>query len=335
MVKTCVLVTGGAGYIGSHAALACLEAGYRVVVIDDLSNGERACVPPEAAFEALDVADTERVGALMARERVEAVLHYAGSIVVPDSIARPGEYYENNTVKSLALACLAAKAGVSAFVFSSTAAVYAPGAAGAIAEDSPKAPLSPYGASKLMTERMLADIGAAHDLSVGILRYFNVAGADPQGRTGQCTPNATHLIKVAAQTACGRRDVLPVYGADYDTPDGSCVRDYIHVSDLADAHVLALDHLLAGGAGFTFNCGYGRGASVFEVIRAMEKAAVRPLPVTLRPRRPGDAAALVSDPARLKAALPWRPKFANLDAIVASALAWEEALGADGRRRRA
>ena len=246
--------------------------------------------------------------------------------MVPESVVNPGLYYENNTVKSLGLIQEAIKAGVKAFIFSSTAAVYAPGSAEPLDESAAKAPLSPYGQSKLMTELMLADMSAAHGLSVGVLRYFNVAGADPLGRTGQSTPNATHLIKVACQVATGQRQQMEVFGTDYDTPDGTCIRDYIHVSDLADAHVLLAQHLLAGGANVTANCGYGKGASVLEVLASLEKQLNHPVVAKISSRRAGDAPSLVADSAHLKSLLPWRPKFENLDEIVAGALAWERSL---------
>jgi UDP-glucose 4-epimerase len=323
-----VLVTGGAGYIGSHAAWACLDAGHKVVVLDDLSTGVQANVAPGATFVQADVADLATVRATMADHGVDAVMHFAGSIVVPESVSNPGLYYENNTVKSLGLARLAVERGVKAFIFSSTAATYAPGDGLPLKEDAPKTPLSPYGWSKLMTEQMLADLSAAHGLPVGVLRYFNVAGADPLGRTGQSTPNATHLIKVACQVATGQRDTLPIFGDDYDTPDGTCVRDYIHVSDLADAHVLLLDHLMAGGGNLTANCGYGRGASVGEVVGVLESLLNHALPVEKRPRRPGDAPSLIADSDHLRANLPWVPKHGDLSAIVAAALAWERKLAA-------
>jgi UDP-glucose 4-epimerase len=325
-----VLVTGGAGYIGSHAVWACLDAGLKVVVVDNLSTGVRANIAPAAAFVEADIADLDAVRAAIVDHDACAIMHFAGSIVVPESVSNPGLYYENNTVKSLGLARLAAALGLKAFIFSSTAATYAPGGALPLTEDAPKAPLSPYGWSKLMTEQMLGDLSSAHGLPVGILRYFNVAGADPAGRTGQSTPNATHLIKVACQVATGQRPSLPVFGDDYDTPDGTCVRDYIHVSDLADAHVLLLRHLMAGGRNLTANCGYGRGASVAEVIGVLESLLNHALPVEKRDRRPGDAASLIANSDHLRANLPWTPKHGDLKAIVAAALEWERKLLAAG-----
>jgi UDP-glucose 4-epimerase len=329
LTATHVLITGGAGYIGSHAALACLAAGYRVTIVDNLSTGVRSHVAEDATFVGADIADLQTMRQIIVDTQVDAIMHFAGSIVVPESVADPGLYYENNTGKSLGLARLAAELGIKAFIFSSTAAVYAPGAIGPLNEGATKGPLSPYGHSKLMTEQMLTDISAAHGLCVGVLRYFNVAGADPLGRSGQSSRNATHLIKVACEVAVGKRDLLPVFGTDYDTRDGSCIRDYIHVSDLADAHVLLLTHLLAGGTNITANCGYGQGASVFDVIKTLEAQINRQLPLDVRERRAGDAPTLIADSSLLRATLPWQPRFADLDQIVAAALAWERHLGAN------
>ena len=331
MVKSAqkVLITGGAGYIGSHAVLACLAAGHKVVVVDNLSTGIRAHVPDTCDFINADVGDTAAISKIIDDYEVHAILHFAGSIVVPESIANPYLYYENNTGKTLRLANLAKDKNIKAFIFSSTAVVYATDNDGPLSEASPKAPISPYGWSKLMSEQMLADISVAHGLPIGVLRYFNVAGADPQGRTGQSTPNATHLIKVACQVITGQRDVLPVFGQDYPTPDGTCIRDYIHVSDLADAHVMLLNHLLAGGANITANCGYGQGASVLDVIAALERHINAKLPVDLRERRPGDCPMLVADSRHLTSLLNWTPKYDSLDVIVADALAWERKVVAD------
>ncbi|MFN8958596.1 MAG: UDP-glucose 4-epimerase GalE [Hyphomonadaceae bacterium] len=328
MTKT--LITGGAGYIGSHAAWACVDAGYEIVVLDNLSTGVARNVPPTATLIEMDIGDRAAVAKVLSDHKIDAIMHFAGSIVVPESVVNPGLYYENNTAKSLGLIQEAVKAGVKAFIFSSTAAVYAPGSAAPLDETAPKAPLSPYGQSKLMTELMLADMSTAHGLSVGVLRYFNVAGADPQGRTGQSTPNATHLIKVACQVATGQRPQMEVFGTDYDTPDGTCVRDYIHVSDLADAHVLLAQHLLAGGANVTANCGYGKGASVLEVLASMEQQLNHPIAAKMSPRRAGDAPSLVANSAHLKSLVPWKPRFENLDDIVAAALAWERHLTQTG-----
>ncbi len=327
---TKILITGGAGYIGSHAAWACVDAGYEVIVVDNLSTGVARNVPSKASLIEMDIGDRAAVAEVLTRHKIDAIMHFAGSIVVPESVVNPGLYYENNTAKSLGLIQEAVKAGVKAFIFSSTAAVYAPGNSGPLTESDTKAPLSPYGQSKLMTELMLADMSAAHGISIGVLRYFNVAGADPQGRTGQSTPNATHLIKVACQVATGQRASMDVFGTDYDTPDGTCVRDYIHVSDLADAHVLLAQHLLAGGANVTANCGYGKGASVLEVLAALEKQLNHPIAAKMSPRRAGDAPSLVANSAHLKSLVPWQPKFENLDDIVAAALAWERHLTQTG-----
>lgn len=321
-----VLVTGGAGYIGSHTAHALCDAGFRVVVLDDLSSGVRAGVPAEAVLIRADVADRAVLGRLFAQHRIAAVMHFAGSISVPESVARPLLYYRNNTAGSLALLEACEAAGIGAFIFSSTAAVYGTPATVPTDEDAPLQPINPYGRSKLMTELMLADAAAAHGLRYAALRYFNAAGADPAGRCGQSTRGAGHLVKAACQVAIGKRERLDVFGLDYPTPDGTCVRDYIHVGDLADAHVLALVYLLEGGESLILNCGYGRGHSVREVIAAVERAAGHELPVRSAPRRPGDPATLVAASGRLRSRLGWTPRHDDLDEIVASALAWERRL---------
>jgi len=318
-----VLVTGGAGYIGSHVVWALRDAGHSVVALDDLSAGSRKVIPGDVVFIEGDVGNGEAVAALIERHRIEAVMHFAGSIVVPESVRNPLEYYRNNTVASRSLIDNCVHNGVRHFVFSSTAAVYGVPAVVPITEDMPTAPINPYGASKLMTEWMLRDTAAAHDLTYVSLRYFNVAGADPQGRAGQSTRVATHLIKIACEAAAGRRDHVQVFGSDYETPDGTCIRDYIHVSDLADAHLRALDHLLSGGASLVLNCGYGRGLSVLEVLAAVERAAGKPLDVRKAPRRPGDPPALVADAGKLRKALAWQPRLDDLDVIVRTALDWE------------
>jgi UDP-glucose 4-epimerase len=317
------LVTGGAGYIGSHTVHALLDRGDKVVVLDNLSTGIRAQVGEAAAFVEGDVADRPLLEKTIGDHGVDAVIHFAGSIVVPESVADPLAYYENNVVKSrdVIAACLAA--GVKQFIFSSTATVYAEDARQPLAEDERKAPISPYARSKLMTEWMLEDVARAHDFRYHILRYFNVAGADPQGRTGQSNPNATHLIKRAAMVALGRVPHLGIFGTDYPTPDGTGVRDYIHVSDLANAHLLALDALRGGAGSTVYNCGYGRGLSVREVVEGVEKVIGRPLPTQEGPRRPGDPPTLISDPSRIKAALGWTPVHDDLDGIIRSAIAWE------------
>jgi UDP-glucose 4-epimerase len=319
-----VLVTGGAGYIGSHMVLELLGAGEKVVVLDNLSTGVRANVRPEAQLVVGDAGDQEAVTALLRRHGVDAIIHFAGSIVVPDSVTDPLGYYLNNTVKSRALIAAAVAAGVKHFIFSSTAAVYGMPSVNPVAEDAPLKPISPYGTSKLMTELMLADTARAHDFRYAALRYFNVAGADPKGRTGQSTPRATHLIKVACQTALGQHPELKLYGTDYDTPDGTCVRDYIHVSDLARAHLAALAHLRAGGASDVFNCGYGGGFSVLDVIAAVKKVSGADFKVSYAPRRPGDPAALVAKADKVRAVLGWKPELADLETIVRHAYAWEQ-----------
>ncbi len=319
-----ILVTGGAGYIGSHAVLALREAGRDVVVVDDLSTGRRAAVPDGVPFELGDVADSALVARILADHGIGAVLHFAGSIVVEESVSDPLKYYRNNTAASRTLleACVAG--GVKHFVFSSTAAVYGEPEEVPVDEKAPVAPINPYGHSKLMTERILHDLGAASGLRYAILRYFNVAGADPEGRTGQYVEKATHLIKVACEVATGMRPGMAIFGTDYDTPDGTCIRDYIHVSDLADAHVRVLDWLDAGDRCGTFNCGYGRGYSVREVLDAVGREAGRPLDCTEAPRRPGDSAELVADSALIRRETGWTPKHEDLSFIVRTALAWEK-----------
>jgi len=323
-----VLIAGGAGYIGSHAARALLEAGSRVVVVDDLSTGHRRLVPPGVPLIEGSAGDRELVGRVIAGFGVTAVMHFAGSIVAPASVSQPLAYYGNNTVNSHALIDAAIAGGVRRFIFSSTAAVYGNAGGAPITEAEPPAPINPYGTSKLMTEWMLRDAAAAHDFRYVALRYFNVAGADPGGRSGQAAAEATHLIRLACQTALGRRSELSIFGTDYPTPDGTCVRDYIHVSDLADAHVLACRHLHDGGGTRVLNCGYGHGASVREVIATVERVTGRPLPVREAPRRPGDPASLVADSAALRRLFDWRPRFDDLPTIVRHALAWEERLPA-------
>jgi UDP-glucose 4-epimerase len=325
--RQAVLVTGGAGYIGSHAVLALRDAGWPVVVIDNLSTGFRWAVAEDAVFVEGDIADQALVMRLIAEHGIGAVMHFAGSIVVPESVADPLGYYENNTVKSRALIASAVKGGVGRFIFSSTAATYGIPERVPVAEDAPTRPINPYGWSKLMTEQMLRDASAAHPIDHVALRYFNVAGADPHGRAGQSTAGATHLIKVAVEAAIGRRGHVDIYGTDYDTPDGTGVRDYIHVSDLAAAHVLALEALVAQpGRSHVMNCGYGRGFSVLEVLDAVDRVTNVTIERRLKPRRAGDPPALVADNARILATLPWRPARDDLDMIVADALAWERRL---------
>ncbi len=323
-----VLVTGGAGYIGSHAVLALRDAGIAAVVIDNLSTGRAAAVPRDVPLVVGDIGDTALLESTIAQHRVGAVMHFAGSIVVPESVEKPLLYYRNNTVNSHGLIDTCIRTGVRYFIFSSTAAVYGIPETLPVREDSPLAPINPYGTSKLMTEWMLRDAGEAHASSFSYiaLRYFNVAGADPAGRTGQSTPAATHLIKVACQAALGQRQKISIFGEDYPTPDGTGIRDYIHVSDLAEAHVLALNHLRGGGASDVMNCGYGHGYSVREVLRSVEAASGAPLPIEVAPRRPGDGPALVAGADRIRAVLGWRPRYDDLDEIVRTALAWERGL---------
>ena len=321
-----VLVTGGAGYIGGHMVLALADRGEPVVVLDNLSTGFPWAVKRPATLVVGDVADADCVARIVREHKVDAVAHFAARIVVPESVADPLSYYLANTAKSRSLLETLVRSGVRNVIFSSTAAVYGEPRQNPIAEDAPTDPVSPYGRSKLMTEWMLADAAAAHGLAYVALRYFNVAGADPAGRIGQSTPAATHLIKVAAQAALGQRPGLEVFGTDYPTRDGSCIRDYIQVTDLANAHLAALDHLRAGGESLTLNCGYGRGYSVLEVVETVKRIAGIDFPVRLSPRRPGDPAAIVSKADRIRQELGWEPRHDDLDEIVAQALAWERHL---------
>jgi UDP-glucose 4-epimerase len=321
-----VLVTGGAGYIGSHMVLALTDQGEDVTVLDNLSTGYWWAVSPKAKLVEGDVGNEALLDRLTRETQFDAVIHFAGSIVVPDSVKDPLGYYLNNTVKSRTLMAAAVKAEIPRFIFSSTAAVYGETTAEPVFENRAPAPISPYGTSKLMTEWMLRDSHVAYGLQYVALRYFNVAGADPAGRSGQSTPRATHLIKVACQTALGQRDHMEVFGNDYATPDGTCLRDYIHVSDLIAAHVDALSYLRKGGDSGIFNCGYGKGYSVKEVIRALEKANGAPINVKMAARRAGDPAAIVAGAERVRSVLGWQPSHDNLDEIVASALDWERKL---------
>jgi UDP-glucose 4-epimerase len=322
-----VLVTGGAGYIGGHAVLALLDAGRDAVVLDDLSTGFREAVPAGVTFHHGNVADAALVKRVIAADDIGAVMHFAGSISVPESVADPAKYYGNNTCATLSFASACIEAGIAHFIFSSTASVYGETDICPCAEDAPPAPVSPYAASKLMSERMLADLESAHrKFRVARLRYFNVAGADPAGRTGQRNPDAAGLVKLAVETAIGKRETLEVFGDDYPTRDGTCERDYIHVTDLATAHVAALAYLEKGGPGTTLNLGYGRGYTVLELIAALEKVLGRTLNKRRAPRRPGDPPRYFSDVTRLNATLDWRPAHDDLDEILRSALAWAGAL---------
>jgi UDP-glucose 4-epimerase len=321
-----VLVTGGAGFIGSHMVLELLDAGEDVVVLDNLSTGFRWAVPDEAEFVEGDVGDHALVRRLLSGHRIDAVIHFAGSVVVPDSVADPLGYYLNNTCKSRTLIATAVEAKIPHFIFSSTAAVYGMPKENPVAEDALLMPMSPYGTSKLMTELMLRDTAKASDLRYVALRYFNVAGADPLGRSGQSTARATHLIKVACETAVGERPYLEVFGTDYPTPDGTCIRDYIHVTDLVRAHLDALRYLRAGGESEVLNCGYGNGFSVLDVISSVKRVSQHDLAVRMAPRRPGDPAAIVARAERIGAVLGWKPSLADLDTIVGHALGWEKRL---------
>jgi UDP-glucose 4-epimerase len=323
-----ILVTGGGGYIGSHMVWELVDRGEHVVVLDDLSTGFDWAVSPRAELVIGDVGDRVLLDRLMRTRRVETLLHFAGSVVVPDSVADPLGYYLNNTVSSRDLIAAAVANGVENFVFSSTAAVYGVPDAIPVAETARVDPLSPYGASKAMTERMLADASAAYGLRTAVLRYFNVAGADPAGRVGQSTRGATHLVKVAIEAALGRRDYVAVFGTDYDTADGTAVRDFIHVADLVRAHAAALDHLRGGGSNLLLNCGYGRGYSVLEVLDAVQRVSGRTLDIRARARRAGDVPVMIAAAEKIRVALDWTPRYDDLETIVAHALAWEEKLGA-------
>lgn len=325
-----VLVTGGAGYIGSHMTYGLLDRGQDVVVLDNLSTGVRGLVPTEAHFVEGDVADQNLVRRLIKDRKVDSVIHFAGSVVVPDSVADPLEYYRNNTVASRNLMESCITEGVKNFIFSSTAAVYGMAKNNPVTEDATTAPINPYGSSKLMTEWMLRDAAHAHDFRYVALRYFNVAGGDAQGRTGQSTPRATHLIKRACQVALQRVSHLDIFGTDFPTPDGTGIRDYIHVSDLVAAHALALDHLASGGNSMTLNCGYGRGFSVREVVDVVSRVAGHDIPTKESPRRAGDPAEIVADPSRLKKEFSWKPQHADLEEIVRTAYVWERRLNAAG-----
>ncbi len=319
-----VLVTGGGGYIGSHMVWALLDAGEQVVVIDRLSTGFRWAIAPEARFYEGDIADTALMQQIFADNDIDSIIHFAGSIVVPESVADPLGYYENNTVKSRSLIASAVAAGIPYFVFSSTAAVYGtPEVLEPVTESVNLKPESPYGSSKLMTEIMLRDTANAHAFTYTALRYFNVAGADPKGRSGQSSALATHLIKVACATALGKRPSMSVFGTDYPTPDGTCVRDYIHVWDLVQAHLKALQRMRAGGGSLAANCGYGHGFSVLEVLDAVREVHGQDFPVTFSERRAGDPAMIVANPALAKQELGWVPQYDDLNGIIRSALDWE------------
>ena len=321
-----VLVTGGAGFIGSHMVLELLDAGEDVLVLDNLSTGFRWAVPDQAEFVEGDVSDQSLVGRLLSGNRIDAIIHFAGSVVVPESVADPLGYYLNNTCKSRSLIASAVEGKVPHFIFSSSAAVYGMPKENPVAETAQLLPMSPYGTSKLMTELMLRDSAEAHDLRYVALRYFNVAGADPLGRSGQSTARATHLVKVACEAALGERPYLEVFGTDYPTPDGTCIRDYIHVTDLVRAHLDALRYLRAGGQSEVLNCGYGEGFSVLDVIGSVKRVSQHDLALRMGPRRPGDPAAIVARAERISQVLGWQPSLADLDTIVGHALDWEKRL---------
>jgi UDP-glucose 4-epimerase len=321
-----VLVTGGAGYIGSHMVRALVDAGESVVVIDNLSTGLSAFLPESVPLFIGDAGDENLVEGVIAQHQVESIIHFAGSVVVPDSMRDPLGYYRNNTMTTQSLLKAAVRAGVGRFIFSSTAAVYGNPDQVPVPEHAPTRPLSPYGSSKLMTEIMLHDVATAHSMSYVVLRYFNVAGADPQARMGLSTIGARHLLKIAVEAATGQRAKIDVFGTDYPTPDGSCIRDFVHVADLAEAHRAALSYLRSGGNSVTLNCGYGRGYSVLETIEAVRRVSGRNFAVQYAPRRPGDIMTMVADTSRIRSTLDWTPRYDDLETIARHALAWEEKL---------
>lgn len=320
----CVLVTGGAGYVGSHVACALADVGQRTVVLDDLSTGLSGLIPRSLPTIVGSAGDKELVTSIIQRHRVTAIMHFAGCTLVPESIQRPLRYYENNTAVSRSLIETAVEQGVRYFLFSSTAAVYGNPSSIPVSENDATQPLSPYGRSKLITEWILRDAAAAHDLNYVALRYFNVAGADPLMRTGLSTPGASHVIKAAVEAALAKRPRFEIFGTDYPTADGTCVRDFIHVTDLADAHLAALNYLQSGGKSITVNCGYGRGYSVREVIDTVRVVSGRDFAVGVRDRRPGDIAVSVADNQKILRLFQWRPRYDDLKTIVAHALAWEQ-----------
>ncbi len=320
-----VLITGGAGYIGSHMAWLLDDCEENFIILDDLSTGHKSAIPPEAPFYEGDIGDEKLLSKILTEHEVDSVIHFAGSIVVPESVQNPLKYYQNNTVNSRSLIESAVKHSVRNFIFASTAVVYDTPEIIPISEREKLDPVSPYGTSKMMTELMLKDAAKAYGLSYIILRYFNVAGADPKGRTGQSTPNATHLIKVSSQAALGLRSEVQVFGSDYATKDGTGIRDYIHVSDLVQAHKLALDYLRDGGRNRTMNCGYGRGYSVLDIISTLKKVSGIDFPVKYTKRRSGDPEKLIADPTQIKKILNWVPQHDNIEEIALTALNWEKA----------
>ncbi len=320
---TTILVTGGAGYIGSHCSKLLVEAGYKLVVLDNLYSGHRWAIPKEATFVEGNAGDVVLTSDLIHRHHIKAVIHFAGHIVVPESVTNPLKYYGNNTCVSRSLIEACTTCGVENFIFSSTAAVYGTPKKLPATESTPTVPINPYGRSKLITEEILADVAAAGQLRYMALRYFNVAGADPDGGIGQATPEATHLIKVACEAACGLRNHVDILGSDYPTPDGTCMRDYIHVMDLGRTHILALNYLLDGGKSEILNCGYGHGFGVNEVLNSVMKVSGKKLNIRLAPRRAGDPAALVADASKLRGMLGWKPQLDDLDTICKTAYDWE------------
>src|SRR3954466_7396863 len=321
-----VLVTGGAGYIGSHVVQALAKAGQSVIVIDNLSTGFSSFLPEGVPLFIGDAGDENLVEDVIRTRGIKSIIHFAGSVVVPESMRDPLAYYRNNTMTTRSLLNAAVKSGVSRFIYSSTAAVYGNPDQVPVSEQAPTRPLSPYGSSKLMTEIMLHDVASAHDMNYVVLRYFNVAGADPQARIGLATVGATHLLKIAVEAATGQRAKIDVFGTDYPTQDGSCIRDFIHVTDLSQAHRSALAYLRNGGASTTLNCGYGRGYSVLETIDAVRRVSGRSFAVQYAPRRPGDIMTMVADASRIRGLLDWKPQYDDLETIAAHALAWEDKL---------
>lgn len=320
------LITGGAGFIGSHMVLEMLDNGLQPVVLDNLTTGFRGAIPADVPLIVGDIGDVELLDNVFSSNKIDSIFHFAGKLCVPESVAEPIDYYKSNTVKSHALIAAAIRHKIRHFIFSSTAAVYGNAVTDLVHEDDPLAPLSPYGSSKWMTECILRDAAAAYNFKYVALRYFNVAGADPQGRAGQSLPNATHLLKVTLQAALGQRPCVEVFGHDYPTPDGTGIRDYIHVSDLVAAHLDALRYLQGGGESIVCNCGYGTGSSVLEVIDAVRRAVGHDFPTHMGPRRAGDPASVVANASRIRQRLGWRPRFDSLDTIVEHTLAWERRL---------
>ena len=326
MSTATVLVTGGAGYIGSHAVLALLAAGYPVVVVDDLSTGNREVVPDTVTLVEGNVGDQELTATVIREHGVKAVMHFAGSLIVEESMSQPLKYYKNNTCVSRNLIETCIQEGIEQFIFSSTAAVYGNPARIPVDESAALDPINPYGQSKAMTELILRDACNNGPMRYIALRYFNVAGADPEGRSGQIIKQATHLIKVACELVNGKRRQMSIFGTDYATPDGTCIRDYIHVSDLAEVHVRALEYLRAVGGNQVINCGYGKGYSVREVLDTLQAIIGRKLDIQLADRRAGDPAALVSDNSLLCSLMDWQPKYNDLAQIIGDALRWEQKL---------